>query len=96
MDNNIIEIQKKIITTLKKYNITKAGIFGSYVRRQQKKNSDIDILVELDSHWSLYDVIGIKLELEKKLKKKVDLVEYETIRPELKEIILNEEVSIKI
>lgn len=95
MDNKIIEIQKKIIPTLKKYNITKAGIFGSYVRGEQKKNSDIDILVELDSHWSLYDVIGIKLELEKKLKKKVDLVEYETIRPELKEIILNEEVSLK-
>ena len=61
----------------------------------KKKRSDVDILVELDSRLSLYDVIGIKLELEKKLKKKVDLVEYETIRPELKETILNEEVSIK-
>ena len=96
MNKEIINIQKKIIPTLKKYNIKKAGIFGSYARGKQKKKSDIDILVELDSRWSLYDVIGIKLELEKKLKKKVDLVEYETIRPELKEIILNEEVLIKI
>ncbi len=96
MNRKIIEIRKKITPVLKKYNITKAGLFGSYVRGEQKKRSDVDILVELDSHWSLYDVIGIKLELEKKLKKKVDLVEYETIRPELKETILNEEVSIKI
>ena len=95
MNKKIIEIRKKITPVLKKYKITKAGVFGSYARGEQKKRSDVDLLVELDSRLSLYDVIGIKLELEKKLKKKVDLVEYETIRPELKETILNEEVSIK-
>ncbi len=93
---HIRRIQKKIIPILKKYNISKAGIFGSYARGEQKNSSDVDILVKIDNCYDLYDVIGIKLELEKKLKKKVDLVEYETIRSELKKKILNEEVSIKI
>ena len=92
----IKEIEKKIIPILRKNKVKRAGIFGSYVREEQKKNSDVDILVELDKSLSLYDVIGIKIELEKILKMKVDLIEYDTIRPELKKNILNEEVSIKI
>lgn len=94
MTNTIEEIKRKIIPVLKKNKIKKAGIFGSYVRGEEKKRSDIDILVELDRKWDLLDIIGLKIKLEKILRKKVDLVEYETIRPELKENILNEEVSI--
>jgi len=43
---------------------------------------------------SLLDYIGIKLELEEALKMKVDLVEYETIKPLIREKILNEQVAI--
>jgi len=93
---NIEEIKRKILPILKKNNVKRAGFFGSYARGEQKKKSDVDILVELDNNLSLYDVIGIKIELQKKLKKRVDLVEYNTIRYELKEIILREEVPIRI
>jgi len=89
---NLEEIQKKIINILKDYNVKKAGIFGSFVRGEQKRNSDVDVLVELDEKLDLFDVIQIKLDLEKAIRKKVDLVEYNLIRPELKDIILNEEV----
>ncbi|MEK6894971.1 MAG: nucleotidyltransferase domain-containing protein [Nanoarchaeota archaeon] len=88
------EIKERIIPILKKNKVKKAGIFGSYARGDNKKNSDVDLLVELDEKWDLFDVIGLKLLLEKKLKKKVDLVEYETIRPELKEYILKDEIRI--
>jgi hypothetical protein len=91
----IKKIEKKIIPVLNKYKIKKAGIFGSYARGEEKKNSDIDILVKLDKELSLLDVIEIKLELQKVLRKKVDLVEYETIRSELKKNILKEEIPIK-
>lgn len=90
------EIEKKILPILKKHNVKKAGFFGSYVRGEEEKKSDVDILVELEKNLSLLDVIGIKLELERAIKKRVDLVEYETIRPELKKIILKEEVLIRI
>lgn len=96
MTKQIIKIQKKIAPILKEYNITKAGIFGSYARGDFKRQSDVDILIELDEKYSLYDLIGIKQRLEKVLRKKVDLVEYETIRKELKKRILGEEVRIRI
>ena len=93
---NIEKIKEKIIPILKKHKAIKAGIFGSYARGDYKEKSDIDILVELNKNLSLDEVIMVKIDLEKVLKKKVDLVEYETIRSELRENILKEEVSINI
>ena len=94
MVEKINKIKLQIIKILKKHKATRAGIFGSYVRGEQKKNSDIDILVELNKELDLIDFIQIKNELEEKLDKKVDLIEYETIRKELREKILKEEVQI--
>ncbi len=91
-----IEIENKIIPILRKHKATRAGIFGSYARGDDKKKSDIDILVELGNELSLLDVIKVKLDLENVLKKKVDLVEYNTIKPRLRENILKEEIPIKL
>lgn len=95
MNKRIERIKLKILPVLKKYKISKAGIFGSYVREENKRSSDVDILVEIkNKKMSLIGFVGIKLELEDALKKKVDLVEYKLIRPELKKNILSEEVRI--
>lgn len=94
MNIYIQKIKRKIFPILKNYHVKKAGLFGSYVRRKMKQNSDIDILVEIDRNISLLDFVGIKLEIEEALERKVDLVEYSAIKPLLKERILNEEVRI--
>lgn len=94
MNKNIEEIKKKITPILKKHGIKKAAISGSFARNEVTKESDIDILVEIPGDISLLDFVGIKLELEKKLGREVDLIEYSTIKPEVKEEILKEEVSI--
>lgn len=88
------EIKKLAVPVLKKYNISKAGIFGSFAKKQQSEQSDIDMLVELSAKISLLDFIGIKLELEDLIGIKVDLVEYKSIKPLLKDDILRQEVSI--
>ncbi|MEK6871713.1 MAG: nucleotidyltransferase family protein [Nanoarchaeota archaeon] len=88
------KLKSKIVNTLKKYKIKKAGIFGSFVRGEQKKNSDIDILAEIPMNINLFDFVGIKLELEDELGRKVDLVEYRAIKPLIKNRILKEEVRI--
>jgi uncharacterized protein len=44
------EIRRKIVPVLKKHNVTRAGIFGSYARGEQTKESDVDILVT--PHWN--------------------------------------------
>lgn len=77
-----------------KYKIKEIAIFGSYVRGEQKKESDIDILAEFEEPISLLDLVGAELYLSEILKIKVDLIPKEDVRPELKEIILKEAVSI--
>jgi len=93
INKTLAEIKPKIIKVLKKYNIKKAGIFGSFVRGEQKKNSDIDILIE-PPHGIGFGFVGIEIELAKALKKKVDLVSYNGISPYLKDKILESEVRI--
>jgi len=94
-NTEIEKIKNKIKYILKKNKVKRAGIFGSYARGEQKDNSDIDILVEINNKkMSLLGFINFKNKLEEILKTKVDLVEYKLIRPEIKDTILNEEVKI--
>jgi hypothetical protein len=94
MRTRVEEIKQKILPILEKYNIKRAGLFGSYVRGDMREDSDIDILVEIEEDISLLDFVGIKLEIEEILGKKVDLVEYDTIKPLIKEKIIREQVGI--
>jgi predicted nucleotidyltransferase len=87
-------IKKKCAKIFKKYGVKKAAVFGSYARGEQKKKSDIDLLVELPDDMSLFGVIGLKLELEAVLKRKVDLVEYECIKPLIRDSVLNAQVPV--
>ena len=91
---NIDKMKSKIVKILKKNKIIRAGIFGSYARGEEKKNSDIDILIEPTKDMSLLDLSGLKIELEKTLNKKVDLVSYKYIHPYLKKRILESEMKI--
>ena len=81
---------------MQKYRVREIGIFGSFVRGEQKKRSDIDILVEFDSRNipGLLKLIEMEIYLEKLLRKKVDVVLKSGIRPELKRGILKEVVYI--
>lgn len=88
------QLERKILPVLKRHGAVHAGVFGSFVRGEARKTSDIDILIEIRKDISLLDFIGIKLELEEALKRKVDLVEYDTIKPLLRERILKEQVKI--
>lgn len=92
--DNLESIKNKVLPILKRHHATKAGLFGSSVSGQMHKDSDIDILVEIDEDISLLDYVGIKIELEEALGRKVDLVEYDTIKPLLKDRILKQQVLI--
>jgi len=87
-------LKQKIIKILKQNKIKKAGIFGSYARGEQTKNSDIDILIQPTKDMSLLDISGLRIELTTNLSKKVDIVSYNYIHPRLKQRILREEIKI--
>lgn len=88
--NNLENIKSQIKPILKKYGIKKAGIFGSSARGESVVN-DLDLLVKIDKKISLLEFVGIQQELEDTLGMKVDLVEYDAIKPALKDEILQDE-----
>lgn len=94
MKANIEKIKKKAIPILKQAGVTRSSLFGSVVRGDDKEGSDIDILVELPKGKSLFDFVELQLQLEEVLGRKVDLVEYSTIKPRLKPYILNSQQPI--
>ena len=87
-------LKKKSIPILKRYGVRRAAVFGSFARNQMRKSSDIDILVDIQKDISLLDFVGLKLEIEEALGKKVDLVEYNTIKPLIKERVIGEQLMI--
>ncbi len=76
----------------KEYKAEIIGIFGSFARGEEKEKSDIDILVEFKEDADLFDFVGLSIYLEEKLGRKVDVVPRDTVKPELKDIILKETV----
>ena len=71
---NQSEIKNIILSQLKDYNVLKVGIFGSSARGENKKGSDLDILVEFKDSPSLLTLIKLENQLSEILGIKVDLV----------------------
>ena len=92
------QIKKKLVTEKKvlvtRYNVKAISIFGSYARGEQKKSSDLDLLVKFNDHATLFDLVGLGDYLEKRLRQKVDIVSEGGVRRELKESILDEAVRV--
>ena len=89
----IIEIFQGLKDVVKKrYKAEIIGIFGSYVRGEEKEGSDIDILVRFDELATLFDFIGLSDFLEERLHVKADIVPIDTVREESKGKVLREAV----
>lgn len=90
----ILDIKNKIIPILRKYGVIKASLFGSIVRGENIDQSDIDLLVELPETASLLELASLKMDLEERLEKKVDVLTYDSLHPLLKDKILHEQEAI--
>ncbi|MCK4370160.1 MAG: nucleotidyltransferase family protein [Candidatus Lokiarchaeota archaeon] len=94
MPYQIDEFKDLMLNILKKYEVKRASLFGSIVRGEMTSESDIDLLVEFKGKKSLLDLAGLKIELEEKLKCKVDVLTYDSLHPLLKKQILTEQIEI--
>lgn len=92
MDIRTIKI--KIRPILKKAGVKKAQLFGSHARGEAKKNSDIDILVQMKPSSTLFDLVDLEDKLEEKLEKKVDLLTFKAVNPLLKKYIESDTIDI--
>lgn len=87
----IIKILEEVGEEVKqKYKAEIKGIFGSYVRGEEKEDSDVDVLVDFEEGADLFDFVGTALFLEDKLHRKVDVVTERSLRKEIKPYVLKE------
>jgi hypothetical protein len=88
----VLAIHKRILQ--EQYKVKEIGIFGSFVRGEQKRRSDLDVLVEFSETPGLFEFIDLEDYLRKVLDKKVDLVDKQGIRRQLRDEILGEVVYV--
>lgn len=74
----------------RRYPIREMGVFGSYVRGEQRDDSDLDVLVDLGDGVTLIDYVGLQLELSDALGLKVDLANKKTLKRRIGQRILSE------
>lgn len=94
----LLQIKKKINSQLpflyNKYHVKSLGIFGSYVRHEQKMGSDLDLLIAFDETPGLLKFIELENYLTDLLGIKIDLVMEEALKPGIGQHILREVVQV--
>jgi predicted nucleotidyltransferase len=78
----------------KKFNVKEIGVFGSFVRGEHKKGSDIDILVDFEEPIGLFEFMDLEEYLSNLLGRKVDLVSRKALKPFIGEYIRKEVVYV--
>lgn len=76
------------------YGVSRVELFGSFVRVDQGEDSDLDVLVDFDRPVFLMDVAGLEIFLREHLQINVDVVLRRCVRPELRNVILDEAVAV--
>jgi predicted nucleotidyltransferase len=94
MSDQMQPIREKIIDILHRNEVKRASFFGSIVRGEMTKESDVDLLVEFEGKKSLLDLAHLKNELEDAINRRVDVLTYKSLHPRLKDRILAEQVPI--
>lgn len=87
-------INKHRTALIEEFKISSLSLFGSYVRDEQTPQSDLDILVEFYEVIDLFEFIRLENFLSEILNCKVDLVMKDTLKPRIKESILNQAVEL--
>lgn len=77
---------------IERFKILELGLFGSYVRGEQTKDSDVDILVEFSQVPTLFDLVEVEYLISDKLGLPVDLIDKKSLKAALRQQILNETV----
>lgn len=85
---NIIQANKSFLED--RFHVKEIGLFGSYLRGEQHKESDVDILVDFGKPISMFTFIDLEDYLQEKLGAKVDLVSKNSLKPEIGKYVLNE------
>ena len=87
-------LRKQLPTLATRYHVGSLGLFGSYVRGEQRPDSDLDVLVTFDELPSLFGLIDLENYLSDLLGVKVDLVPSDSLKPRIDQRIRRELVAV--
>jgi len=77
-----------------KYHVAELAVFGSRSRTDASPQSDLDLLVTFDPEASLFDLVGMELDLKERFGVEVDVVTPASIKPRIRDRILESAVSV--
>mgnify|MGYP001596502645 CR=1 FL=1 len=94
MSENTKKIIEAITPILKRAGVIRSDLFGSYAKGNDNAESDVDILVDFPKEKSLLDFADLKVKLEEELNKEVDLVEYDSVKPIIRNFVFNNLIKV--
>ena len=83
-----------ILAIADKYGVTNLRIFGSVARGDDRPDSDIDILIDQENRWSLFEHVGMMQDLEDLLECKVDVTVAKGLRKRFYDRIIPEAITL--
>lgn len=90
----IISVLKQHQTVLKKLGVRSLSLFGSVARDEATPASDVDILVELEPPVTFDRYMDVKFYLEDQLQRKVDLVSWKSLKPQIRASVEQEAIHV--
>lgn len=84
----------RIRPVLEEHGVQRASLYGSMAKGTANEGSDVDLLVELPEDRSLLDLVALQRDLEAALDRPVDVAEYETLHPLIRDQVLGEQVAV--
>lgn len=94
LNEKIQENRKEILSLAQKYGARNVRIFGSVARGEEREDSDIDVLVDLESNRSLLDLGGFLMDLQHLLGCRVDVVTTKGLRERIRSRVLKESIPL--
>jgi predicted nucleotidyltransferase len=90
----IEKYQQLILPVLKRYLIKRAALFGSFAKGDAGADSDIDLLIEPEHGFTMFNLLKLEEEISSLTKRKVDLIEYSALKSSIREEVLSSAISI--
>jgi uncharacterized protein len=85
---------ERLIETAARHGARNVRVFGSVARGTAAKNSDLDLLVDMEPGRDLLDLVALKREMEEALGLRVDVLTENSLSPHLRERVLREAVPL--
>lgn len=84
------EHRKEILRLAREHGARNVRLFGSAARGEDRAESDLDLLVDMEDGRSLVDHVALKQDLEDLLEREIDVVTERSLHPRLRDRVLRE------